>query len=126
MRMTLECYNNPFAYYGQSLIALRNILWPRFTLVKPFSRSEAPADRIALFVISSMEALGGLPCPDVIDFAVLYQSICILWPVFGCPPQHFVAPLHSCKAFLQIRSTGRHNRPHCYEFDGSPWRTALS
>ena len=71
MQQTLECYNNPCAYYTQSLIALRNILWPRFTPVEPFSRSEAPADRIALAVVSSMEALEGLPCPDAADFGVL-------------------------------------------------------
>src|SRR6056300_92887 len=103
MQQTSECYNNPCAYYGQSLIALRNILWPRFTLVKPFSRSEAPADRIALTLVCWMEALEGLTWPDVMEFAVLFQSMCILWPVFNCPLQHFVAPLHSCKAFLHIR-----------------------
>src|SRR6056300_421154 len=107
------------------------ILWPVFDrppqhFVAPlhscraFLQIEAPADRIALTLMSSMEALDGLPCPDVIDFRVLYQYMCILWPGFDLPPQHFVAPLPLCRAFLQIGSTGRQNRPHFDEFDGSP------
>src|SRR6056300_961350 len=102
MQQTLECYNNPCAYYTQSLIALRNILWPRFTPVGPFSRSEAPRESTPLAVSHSMEALEGLPCPDAADFRMSSQRMCILHPVFDCPPQHFVAPLHSCRAFLQI------------------------
>ena len=56
--------------------------------------------------INDSEALAGPTCPDATAFGVLKHSMVILFPAFDCPPQHFMAPLHSCKAFLVILISG--------------------
>ena len=98
-------------------------------LVLLISGSESPS---VSGDIEDTEDLVGLPCRDAIAFGVLQHSMGILCPVFDCPPQHSMAPLHSCKAFLVLLISGSEfllpsgDIEDTEEFVGLPCRDAIA